>query len=374
MEDGMKDYYEKLRKDFLIYSFMNMQLLATDGSLPFAQQVYTHLCKYVKEELGDGSFLEPLGHVRFERFACGEAIPRIQTNVRRSNVYVINQFLPELPEVIDSGPNEGLMRLYILDEALRNSSPAEINYILPFIPYLRQDRIDKPRAPISARRVLRMISDPESRIMARIVTFDLHAAQEQGFSSVMMDHLFSEPLYFQHFTQTEDPHCVTFVSPDAGGAKLAERYARAVGAQHTSIQKSSRYEINEADALGLANPEYVGGKKVKIPDDIVDTAGTVTKAADLVRKHGATSVEVYAPHPVLSVDKHGVHAEDKLRNAGVTLLTTDGLIRSPEYLEENKDVIRIVSLAPLVARAIYEIQKPHGSVSKLFEYRKDVIQ
>ena len=367
-----KDRYAALRKDFMVYTFMNMQLLATDGSLPFAQQVYQNLRAHIKDELGDDDFLEPLGHVKYERFANGEIIPRIETNVRRSNVYVIHQFLPESPDVIDSGPNEGLMKLYVLDEALRNSSPAEINYILPFIPYLRQDRIDRPRSPITAKRVLRMISDHESRIMTRIVTFDMHTAQAQGFSNVMMDHLFSEPLFFQHFDRFEDPKLVTFVAADAGGSKRAEKYANSLGTHHTSVQKSSRYEANEAEALGLANPEYVGGKKVIIPDDMVDTAGTAVKAAKLVKIHGATSVEIYAPHPVLSKDKHGVRAEDKLRSEGIRLVTTDSMIRDPEYLEANKDVIVIESLTPLSALAVYEIQKPHGSISKLFEYKKRV--
>ncbi|MBS3050727.1 MAG: ribose-phosphate pyrophosphokinase [Candidatus Aenigmarchaeota archaeon] len=359
--------YDQLRKDFMIYHFMNMQLLASDGSLPFAERVYAKLKEYIKQELGDDSFMEPLGHVTFENFACGEAIPRIETNVRRSNVYVIHQFTPQ-DERPDSGPNDGFMKLMLLDEALRNSSPAEINYLLPFIPYLRQDRIDSPRAPISARRVLKSITDPESRIMSRIVTFDMHAAQAQGFTSTMMDHLFSEPLYYDHFMHYEIPSGVCLVSPDAGGAKRVERFANRVGSRHTSVQKSSRYEANESEVLGLANPEYVAGKKVIMVDDIVDTAGTVVKGAKLVKAHGATGVEIYAPHPVLSRDKHSVRAEDKLREEGITLLTTDGLLREPGYFEENGDVVRVMSLSPLTAKAIFEIQRPHGSISKLFRY------
>ena len=361
------DRYAQLRKDFMVYQFMNMQLLATDGSLPFAEKVYLHLKNYIRGELGDDSFLEPLGYVTFRPFANGEVIPRIETNVRRSNVYVIHQFSPQDGSP-NSGPNDGFMKLMILDEALRNSSPAEINYLLPFIPYLRQDRIDSPRAPITARRVLRMITDPESRIMSRIITFDMHASQAQGFTSTMMDHLYSEPLFYEHFMTHENPANVCFVSPDAGGAKRAERYGLLVGANHTSIQKSSRHTANESDALGLANPEYVGGKKVIMPDDIVDTAGTITKGAKLVKKHGAAEVEVYAPHPILSVDKHSVRAEDKLRAEGIRLLTTDSLVRGQDYFKENGDVVIEMSLSPLSARAIFEIQRPHGSISKLFRY------
>lgn len=365
----MRDNYAPLKRDFMIYNFMNMQILATDGSLPFAEQVYAHLCDRIKKELeiDDISFMEPLGYVKFEQFANGEVKPEIETNVRRSNVYVIHQFTPQDGRP-DSGPHDGFMKLYILDEALRNSSPAEINYLLPFIPYLRQDRIDSPRAPITARRVLKMIADPDSRIMTRIVTFDMHAPQEQGFTSTMMDHLFSEPLYYEHFMATENPEDVTFVSPDAGGTKRTERFANLVGARYTSVQKSGRYAPNEADALGLANPEYVEGKKVIITDDMVDTAGSAVKASKLVKNYGATSVEIYAPHPILSKDKHSAKAEDKLRAEDILLTTTDGLLRPQEYLLANADIIRVKSLTPLSARAVYEIQRPHGSVSKLFRY------
>lgn len=300
-------------------------------------------------------------HVRY--FNNGEIYPRILMNVRERHAYVLHTFTGEDHKY---NPNSGFMCLYLIDDALLRSSVREITYVLPHVPYQRQDRRKESRTPISAQRAIRMLLDP-GKVIKRLVTFDMHAGQIEGFVNYdPVDPLNAAPLFVDYFKNHQEADNFTIVSPDAGGADRARYMARKLNNNEIALIDKRRPEAGVAEVMYVVGRENVSGRPCIILDDMIDTAGTAIKAAEAIRKEGAADVYLCATHPVMSLDKRtpDIPTEEKLRKSGMKVITTDTIPRSREYLEENKDWLTVLSVADRAAEAIHIIQT-RGSISEL---------
>src|SRR5881409_3323338 len=227
----------------------------------------------------------PLGNAVTTTFSDGELYFQILENVRGTDVFVIQ---PTCPPV-----NNNLMELLIMIDAFKRSSAARITAVIPYYGYARQDRKDKPRVPISAKLVANLLSASGTN---RVLTMDLHKAQIQGFFDIPVDHLFAAPVIIDHLAR-QDYTKLTIVSPDAGGAERARAYAKRLDAELAIIDKR-RTDDGTAEVMNVVGD--VEGRTCIIQDDIIDTAGTITKAAIALKNNGAARVFACAVHGVLS--------------------------------------------------------------------------
>src|SRR6188474_3540462 len=227
----------------------------------------------------------PLGRAHLARFSDGEVWFQIQDNVRGADVFVVQ---PTGPPV-----NENLMELLVMLDAFKRSSASRVTAVIPYYGYARQDRKDKPRVPISAKLVADLLSSAGTD---RVLTMDLHSAQIQGFFNTPVDHLFAAPVIIEYCSRLNVPN-LTIVSPDAGGAERARAYAKRLGAELAIVDKR-RTEDGTAEVMNVIGD--VDGRTCILQDDIIDTAGTIQKAADALKKAGAKRVLACAVHGVLS--------------------------------------------------------------------------
>lgn len=281
-----------------------------------------------------------------KRFADGEIQVEIHDNVRGADVYVVQSTCPP--------SNENYMELFIMIDALKRASAKRITAVMPYYGYARQDRKVAPRAPISAKLMADLLTTAGAN---RVVCVDLHAGQIQGFFNVPVDHLFSIPLLARAWREKwgfgED---FVVVSPDAGGVERARAFAKRIEAPIAIIDKR-RSGPNEAKAYNLIGD--VKDKFAVIIDDMIDTAGTLTQAAETIMKNGATRVAAVATHAVLSGPALQRIQESALEFVVVTdtIPLKEGAIKSGKY--------SVVSVAPLIAEAIRRIYS-NESVSSLF--------
>lgn len=309
-------------------------------------------------------------------FSNNELHAQIAQNIRRRNVYIIANFLG-YAEGFD--PNIGYMRLFIINDACRRASAAEINDILPYVPYLRQDRKDKPRVPISAK----LFADLLERSGAnRLVTVDMHVDQIQGFYNIPVDHFNALPLFAEEFLQATpqeddrtlfqvdfftvqapiDPRQWVLVAPDAGAMKRARDLKTLIHRKYKADIDLAMLEKSRIN--GKAEVHYlvgnVQGKNAIIVDDIIDTAHTLEQGVTKLRNNGAEEIYVCGTHGLFSKG-----AEQRIRKAGIKVMVTDSIPRSREYLEANKDWLKMLSLRQLLVDGISRIQLGR-SVSELF--------
>lgn len=311
-------------------------ILSGNANRPLA----TRIC----ERLG-----KSLGHADVKRFSDGEVFVEIRENVRGRDVYVIQSTCRPV--------NDTLMELLIMIDALKRASAKEITAVLPYYGYGRQDRKVAPRTPISAKLVADLLTSAGA---TRIVSIDVHAGQIQGFFNIPFDNLFASPVLLdvikREFAPFGSQHEVVFVSPDAGGVERARAFAKKLDASVAVIDKR-RTGPNIAKAMNIIGD--VEGKTVIILDDMIDTAGTLTEAADAVLKNGATHVFAAATHGVLS----GPALERIEKSKIEKIVVTDSIPLSPDAAASSK--IMQVSVAELLAEAIYRIHN-YDSVSSLF--------
>lgn len=287
-----------------------------------------------------------LGQALFSRFADGEVQVEIQESVRGANVFVIQSTSPPV--------NEHYMELFIILDALKRASAAEITTVIPYYGYARQDRKVAPRAPISAKAVAKLLSTSGAN---RLVVVDLHSSQIQGFFDGPVDHLFAIPTLARAWREqngTGDSFVV--VSPDAGGVERSRAFAKRIESPMAIIDKR-RTGPNEARALNLIGD--VKGKTAIILDDMIDTAGTLTQAVDSILQNGAKKVFAVATHPVLSGPAISRLSESPIEKVWVS----DTIPLSEAAKKSGK--FEVVSVAPLVAEAIKRIYT-YDSVSALF--------
>jgi ribose-phosphate pyrophosphokinase len=285
----------------------------------------------------------PLGRAHLARFSDGEVWFQIKDNVRGADVFVVQ---PTAPPV-----NENLMELLVMLDAFKRSSASRLTAVIPYYGYARQDRKDKPRVPISAKLVADLLSAAGTD---RVLTMDLHAAQIQAFFDVPVDHLFAAPVIMDHVSKLKLPD-LTVVSPDAGGVERARAYAKRLDAALAIVDKR-RDQPNVAEVHNVIGD--VEGRTALIVDDIVDTAGTLTKVAVAIKEAGAREVLASCSHAVLSGN-----AIERLAMSSLSkLLITDSIPLAPE---KRIDKIVQLSIADLMAKAIKNIHE-ESSVTSLF--------
>ncbi len=286
----------------------------------------------------------PLGRVRLFNFSDGENACQIEENVRGGDVFVVQ---PTCPPV-----NDTLMELLIMLDACRRSSASRITAVIPYFGYARQDRKDRPRVPITAKLVCDLLTSAGAM---RILTMDLHAAQIQGFFNIPVDHLFAAPVLVEELRRMALPELVV-ISPDAGGVERARAFAKRLEAGLAIVDKR-RTGPNQAEVMHVIGE--VAGKSCVIVDDIIDTAGTLVKTAEVLHQRGAARVLAACVHPVLS----GPALERLTASVLERVLVTD-TIPQPRKLEACPK-LRQLSVAELLGEAIRRIHEAK-SVSSLF--------
>ncbi|MCC7443125.1 MAG: ribose-phosphate pyrophosphokinase [Bdellovibrionales bacterium] len=309
-------------------------ILSGQSNVPLAEKICQKLGK-------------PLATADVRRFSDGEVFVEIKENVRGRDTYVIQPCCPPV--------NDNLMELLVMIDALKRASAKEITAVIPYYGYARQDRKVAPRTPISARLVADLI---QAAGATRVVSMDLHAGQIQGFFNIPFDNLFAMPIFLDHFRDEFKDRLqdLVMVSPDAGGVERARAYAKRMDATVAMIDKR-RERANEAKAMNIVGE--VKGKTAVLIDDMIDTAGTLTEAANAVLKAGATSVYACASHGVLS----GPAIQRITDSAIQKVYITDTVPLSPAAKACSKIVQ--LSAAETIAQAIHRIHN-YDSVSNLF--------
>lgn len=279
------------------------------------------------------------------RFADNEIFVQINESVRGADVFVIQS---------TSNPgNENLMELLILLDTLKRASVKRITAVIPYYGYGRQDRKAQPRTPITAKLVADLLTVAGAQ---RILLLDVHALQIQGYFNIPVDHLFATPVLFDYFKKTKGNYVV--VSPDAGGVERARFFARLLRTNMAIIDKR-RYEKNKATIMNIIGEDQIKGADLIIIDDMIDTAGTLCSAANVLQEKGARNIFACATH--------GLFSADAIQNInGSTLskvVVTDSIYFDKNRTDAHK--IEILSISGLLADAIERIHKDR-SVSPLF--------
>jgi ribose-phosphate pyrophosphokinase len=286
-------------------------------------------------------------HTDARTFANGEIYARYDESVRGCDAFVIQSHAAPI--------NEALMEQLIMVDALKRASAKRITVVAPFYPYARQDKKGRGREPISARLVADLYKAAGAD---RIMSVDLHAAQIQGFFDGPVDHLFAMPVLLDHFQKLLDPSTLTVVSPDMGRVRVADIWSDKLGAPLAIIHKRRDPRVpNQVSVHDIVGD--VDGRVCLIVDDMIDTGRTIVKAAEALKKNGATAVVVAATHAVFSDP-----AFEILQDAAVDqVVVTDTL---PVPLEKRWDRLTVLPIAPLIARAIHEVFDD-GSVTSMFD-------
>ena len=286
---------------------------------------------------------EPLADVHVTAFPDGETFVKINENIRGDDVFIVQ---PSCPPT-----NHNIMELLIMVDAARRASAGRITAVMPFFGYARQDRKDQPRVPITAKLVANLLT---SAGVGRVLTMDLHAPQIQGFFDIPVDHLYAKPALIHYLRERHpDASNITVVSPDVGGVKMARAYADALGADLAIVAKH-RISATRVEAMNVIGD--VEGRDVILVDDMTETAGTLTAAAEILQKQGAKRVFAGVSHAVL-----GEMGRERINNSVIEeIITTDSVPQA------SGDKVRAVGIAPLLGEAIRRI---HGgqSVTSLFE-------
>ncbi len=282
----------------------------------------------------------PLGDINVSKFSDGEMQVVINESVRGCYTFFIASTF---------GSADNLMELLLMIDSAKRASSGYITAVIPYFGYARQDRKDKARVPISAKLVANIL---QASGVNRVMTMDLHAEQIQGFFDIPVDHLKSEAIFIPYLAE-KDLSNVTFASPDVGGVKRARSYAKYFGRDLVICDKERRI-ANEVAGITVIGD--VSGRDVILIDDIIDTAGTLCKAADALIEKGAKSVKAMCTHPVLSGK-----AYENINNSSLSgLIVTDTI-----PLREQSDKIEVLSCAKLFARAIRNTHE-FKSIAALF--------
>ena len=303
------------------------KLFAARGSMKLAKEIAKH---YGKE----------LGNVHIAEFSDGEFQPSFEETVRGGRVFLIASTNP---------PSDNLIELLLMIDAAKRASAKHITAVMPYFGWARQDRKDKPRVPIGAKMVANLLTAAGA---TRVMTMDLHADQIQGFFEIPVDHLFASTIFMPYLDSLglED---LTIASPDMGGSKRAHAYAKRMKADVVICYKQ-REKANVIGKMELIGD--VKGKNVVLVDDMIDTGGTIVKAAEMMMERGAKSVRAMITHPILSGPAH-----ERVRNSALEeLIVTDTL-----QIKEENSKIKVLSCAPLFAEVMKSVHS-HKSISSNF--------
>ncbi|MEK9560039.1 MAG: ribose-phosphate pyrophosphokinase [Flavobacteriaceae bacterium] len=303
------------------------KIFACTQSIPLAEQIAK-------------AYGQPLGKVNFSRYSDGEYQPSFEESVRGTRVFIIGSTNPS---------SDNLMEMLLMLDAAKRASARHITAVLPYYGWARQDRKDKPRVPIAAKLVAKML---ETAGATRIITMDLHADQIQGFFEKPVDHLFASTIFLPHLKELNLPN-LCIASPDMGGSKRAYTYSKALECDVVICYKQ-REKANVISHMELIGE--VQGKNVVLVDDMVDTAGTLTRAADLMVERGALSVRAITTHGLLSGN-----AYERIENSKLTeLIITDSISK-----EHPSSKIKVLSCAELFADVMHRVHT-NTSISSKF--------
>jgi ribose-phosphate pyrophosphokinase len=295
----------------------------------------TVLAKAIAKSMG-----KELGKSSLSYFSDGEFQPAFEESVRGCDVFIIQSTPP---------PTDTFFELLLMVDAAKRASAKRIIAVIPYFGFARQDRKDKPRVPIGAKLIANMLS---AAGVSRVMTMDLHADQIQGFFEVPVDHLFASAVFSEAINDLNLPNLV-MASPDMGGSKRAYAYAKHLQSDVVICYKQ-RKEANKIDSMFVIGD--VEGKDVVLIDDMVDTAGTLTKAAGIMLEKGATSVRAICTHAILSGE-----AYERIENSALTeLIVTDSI-----PLKRESDKIRVVTVAKLFGKVLNAVHK-YESISSNF--------
>jgi len=283
---------------------------------------------------------QELGHISIKNFSDGEIYVRYEESIRGADVFIIQSTPP---------PGDHWMELFLLIDAAKRASAARVTAVMPYFGYARQERKDQPRVSIAAKLVANMLTTAG---VDRILTMDLHASQIQGFFDVPVDHLYGSGVFADYFGDMHMPNLVV-VAPDVGAIKMARAYAKRLDAELAVIDKRRPHQ-NEVEVVNIIGD--VEGKNVLLIDDIIDTAGTLTQAAQVLREADAMEIMAACTHALLSGPAYARIEASPLSR----LVVTDSI-----PLPRPSDVIEVVSVADLFADAIRRIYTDE-SVSTLF--------
>jgi len=323
---------------------MNVMRQQTHKSLMLLSgRAYPELAIDIAERLG----VTPTPVTSYE-FANGELYVRFDDSVRGSDAFIIQSHTAPI--------NTWLMEQLIMVDAAKRASAKRITVVAPFFPYARQDKKHRGREPISARLVADMFRAAGAD---RLMVVDLHTAQIQGFFDGPVDHLFALSLLVEHVRNRWQGKDITVVSPDSGRVRVAERWTERLGGVPLAFIHKSRDITRPNDVVANRVVGDVAGRHCVVVDDMIDTGGTITKAADALFEAGAEEVTVAVTHGVLSGP-----AVDRLKNSRVSEVVVTNTLPIPE--ERRFDKLTVLSIAPLLARAIKEVFED-GSVTSLFD-------
>ena len=302
----------------------------------FAGSASLELAGKIAEALGIN-----LGDMQVEHFADGEFSVYYKDSIRGKDVFLVQSTYPS---------SDNIMELLLMIDAAKRASAHYIAAVIPYFGWARQDRKDKPRVSIGAKLMADLLSTAG---VTRVITMDLHADQIQGFFNVPVDHRYASMVFIDYLRQTSDLERTVIATPDVGGAKRANSYAKFLGVPMVICHKS-RAKANEVAEMTIIGD--VTDKDVILVDDIVDTAGTICKAADLMIQNGARSVRAVASHAVLSDP-----ATERINASALKeMIFTDSI-----PLRKHSDKIHIVSVANIFAEAINRVIN-HESISILY--------
>ena len=295
--------------------------------------------EYLAEKIAK-SYGTELGKITFSQYSDGEFQPSFEESIRGLRVFLVCSTFPS---------SDNLMELLLMIDAAKRASARHITAVIPYFGWARQDRKDKPRVPIGAKLVAKLL---ESAGATRIMTMDLHADQIQGFFEKPVDHLFASTIFLP-YVKSLNLENLTIASPDMGGSKRAYAYSKFLGSDVVICYKQ-RKEANVIETMEVIGD--VRGRNIILVDDMVDTGGTLTKAADMMMERGALSVRAICTHAILSGS-----AYEKIENSQLLeLIVTDSI---PLKKESNK--IRVVTCADLFADVMHKVHS-NNSISGKF--------
>ncbi len=311
----------------------------------FSGRAYRELAEEVADQLGTG--LVPTSAYQF---ANSEIYVRFEESVRGCDAFVIQSHTAPV--------NEWIMEQLIMVDALKRASAKRITVVLPFYGYARQDKKHRGREPISARLMADLFKTAGAD---RLIAVDLHTAQIQGFFDGPVDHLMALPLLSDHVKERYGSEQLAVVSPDAGRIKVAEQWSNRLGGVPLAFIHKTRDIDRPNESVANRVVGEVKGRVCVLVDDMIDTGGTIVKAAEALMNGGAAGVVIAATHAILSDP-----AVDRLKNCPATEVVVTNTLPIPE--ERHFDKLTVLSIAPLVSRAIREVFED-GSVTSLFDGR-----
>lgn len=290
------------------------------------------------------SYGSPLGKSIVTSFSDGEFQPLYEDNIRGRHVFIVQSTNP---------PADNLFELLMMIDAARRASAKNIVAVIPYFGFARQDRKDRPRVTIAAKMIANLLT---AAGVQRVITIDLHADQIQGFFDVPVDHLFASSVFVPYIQKMNLPK-MTMASPDTGGTRRAAAYAKALNTDFVITYKQ-RSKPNEVEKMALVGD--VQGKDILLVDDIIDTGGSITKAAQLMMDKGANSVRAFCTHPVFSGK-----AYERIEASPFTeVVVTDTI-----PLKVHSPKIKVLSTAELFAEVIRRVEN-YESISSLFKFDK----